>query len=64
MKQSTIIIMGQGQTIFLSKEIINNQSRLPLIINRGCNQFNKKNEKNTRAFELKYFNLIIEHTNN
>ncbi len=56
--------MGQGQTIFLSKEIINNQSRLPLIINRGCNQFNKKNEKNTRAFELKYFNLIIEHTNN
>jgi hypothetical protein len=45
MKQSTTIIVGQGQTIFLSKEIINNQTRLPLIINRGCNQFNKKMKK-------------------
>jgi hypothetical protein len=64
MKQSTIIILGKGQTFFLSKEIINNQSTLPLIINRGCNQFNQKMKKNTRAFKLKYFNLIIEHTNN
>jgi hypothetical protein len=45
MKQNTIIIVGQGQTIFLSKEIINNQTRLPLIINRGCNKFNKQMEK-------------------
>jgi len=45
MKQSTIIIVGQGQTIFLSKEIINNQTRLPLIINKKCIQFNKQMKK-------------------
>jgi hypothetical protein len=48
--------MGQGQTIFLSKEIINNQSRLPLIINRGCNQFNKEMKK---IQELLNLNILI-----
>ncbi len=43
--ESNIINLKQGQTNLLSKGIIKNQTRLPLIISKGC-KINKKMEKN------------------
>ncbi len=42
--ESNIINLKQGQTNLLSKGIIKNQTRIPLIINKGC-KINKKNGK-------------------
>jgi len=34
--QSIVIILGQGQANLLSKGIISNWTKLPLIIGKGC----------------------------
>lgn len=57
MIQSTIIILRQGWTNLLSKRIISNQTRLPLLIIRKDARFNKQLENN-----IKVHNLLIEPT--
>lgn len=57
------IILQQCQTNLLSKVIIINQTKHPLLI---CKEtwFNKQMQNNTGAHELRTFNLLIEPTNN